>query len=192
MPRTSSVWPSAETGFTHLWSVYICQTWCRLAAGWGWGKERVLLPKQYNPEFKFVNRRFRLAVRGEVFSEGDDMGVSLSLSWESWYSLGRGGIQGEVNKPGSSVWLSWENCNVSMLVENADVSLVLEGYLWDSIFQPSYSSHWVSRRRGEPCMLGQGAVLECGRGSPPAFLPASSCWHEACPQLCPQRSWVPP
>lgn len=51
----------------------------------------MLLPKQYSPEFKFVNRKFRLAIRGEVFSEGDKMGVSLSLSWESWYNLGAGG-----------------------------------------------------------------------------------------------------
>lgn len=65
-----------------------------------------------------------------------------------------------------------------MLVENADVSLVLEGYLWGSVFHPSYTSHWVSRSRGEPCMLGQGAVLEC-RG--PACLPA-------CEQLL-ARGW---
>lgn len=70
-----------------------------------------------------------------------------------------------MNRAGSSVWLSWEKCSVSMLVENADVSLVLEGYLWGSVFHPSYTSHWVSRSRGEPCMLGQGAVLEC-RGGP--------------------------
>ena len=103
-----------------------------------------------------------------------------------------GGIQGEVNKAGPSVWLSWVNCSVSMLVENADVSLVLEGYLWDSIFYASYTYHWLSRRRGEPCMSGQGAVLERGRGSLPAFLPSRSCWCEACPQLCPQPSRVPP
>ena len=60
----------------------------------------MLLPKQYNPEFKFVNRRFRLAVRGEVFSEGDDMGVSLSLSWESWYSLEGGAYRERLTNQG--------------------------------------------------------------------------------------------
>ena len=80
------------------------------------------------------------------------------------WGLGGGGIQGEVNKAGPSVWLSWVNCSVSMLVENADVSLVLEGYLWDSIFYASYTYHWLSRRRGDPACQVRVLSLNAGGG----------------------------
>lgn len=36
-------------------------------SGVGMGKERVLLSKQYNPEFKFVNRKFRLTPEVRFF-----------------------------------------------------------------------------------------------------------------------------
>ena len=46
----------------------------------------MLLPKQYSPEFKFVNRKFRLAIRGEVFSEGDKMGVLALAAVTNYHS----------------------------------------------------------------------------------------------------------
>ena len=105
-----------------------------------------------------------------------------------------GVAQEEVKKAQPWVWLSSENCTVSMLAKNADVSLVLEGCVWDSVFHPSFTSHWVSRRCWEPCMSGQGqgAVLECRRASLPACLPCEQLLARALPsELCPQQSRVP-
>lgn len=82
MPGALSLWPPAEMGFARLWSVYICQAWCRLAAEKGCCRLNSIIQNLT------VCSKFGLAVRGEAFSKGDKIRVSPSLSWEGWYRLG--------------------------------------------------------------------------------------------------------
>lgn len=71
----------------------------------------MLLPKQYNPEF-----RFRLVIRGEVFLKGIRLVFHYPCPGKAGTVWGHGGggaqgaIQGEVNRARSPVWLSWEKC----------------------------------------------------------------------------------